>query len=44
MAMHALRWYRSPGRENTKGAKLELHIARMLGMMVVIAHDLVSME
>jgi len=33
-----------PGWENSKGARLEVHIARELGMKVVNAHDLVSME
>lgn len=33
-----------PGWENSKGARLEVHIARELGMTVVNAHDLVSME
>ncbi|WP_085708324.1 MULTISPECIES: DUF4406 domain-containing protein [unclassified Pseudomonas] len=33
-----------PGWENSKGARLEVHIARELGMPVVNAHDLVSME
>lgn len=33
-----------PGWENSKGARLEVHIARELGMQVVNAHDLVSME
>ncbi|WP_081036538.1 DUF4406 domain-containing protein [Pseudomonas corrugata] len=33
-----------PGWENSKGARLEVHIARELGMRVVNAHDLVSME
>ncbi|WP_456254864.1 DUF4406 domain-containing protein [Pseudomonas iridis] len=33
-----------PGWENSKGARLEVHIARELGMSVVNAHDLVSME
>ena len=33
-----------PGWENSKGAQLEVHIARELGMSVVNAHDLVSME
>jgi hypothetical protein len=33
-----------PGWENSKGARLEVHIARKLGMPVVNAHDLVSME
>lgn len=33
-----------PGWENSKGARLEVHIARELGMPVVSAHDLVSME
>ncbi|GLH20969.1 hypothetical protein BR1R3_37110 [Pseudomonas atacamensis] len=32
-----------PGWENSKGARLEVHIARELGMKVVNAHDLVSM-
>lgn len=31
-----------PGWENSKGAQLEVHIARELGMTVVNAHDLVS--
>ena len=30
-----------PGWENSKGARLEVHIARELGMKVVNAHDLV---
>lgn len=30
-----------PGWENSKGARLEVHIARELGMTVVNAHDLV---
>ncbi|MBS4077273.1 DUF4406 domain-containing protein [Pseudomonas sp. MBT-4] len=33
-----------PGWENSKGARLEVHIARELGMPLVNAHDLVSME
>ncbi|WP_350649700.1 DUF4406 domain-containing protein [Pseudomonas sp. HY13-MNA-CIBAN-0226] len=33
-----------PGWENSKGARLEVHIARELGMTVANAHDLVSME
>ena len=33
-----------PGWECSKGARLEVHIARELGMLVVNAHDLVSME
>lgn len=33
-----------PGWENSKGARLEVHIARELGMQVVNAHDLLSME
>lgn len=33
-----------PGWENSKGARLEVHIARELGMKVVSAHDLVSQE
>ena len=33
-----------PGWESSKGARLEVHIARELGMPVVNAHDLVSME
>lgn len=33
-----------PGWENSKGARLEVHIARELGMPVVNAHGLVSME
>ncbi|MCF4997413.1 DUF4406 domain-containing protein [Pseudomonas syringae] len=33
-----------PGWEKSKGARLEVHIARELGMKVVNAHDLVSME
>ena len=33
-----------PGWENSKGARLEVHIARELGMKFVNAHDLVSME
>jgi len=33
-----------PGWENSKGARLEVHIARELGMKVVNAHDLVSRE
>jgi len=33
-----------PGWENSKGARLEVHIARELGMKIVNAHDLVSME
>lgn len=33
-----------PGWENSKGARLEVHIARELGMPVVNARDLVSME
>ena len=33
-----------PGWESSKGALLEVHIARALGMPVVNAHDLVSME
>ncbi|WP_413791808.1 MULTISPECIES: DUF4406 domain-containing protein [unclassified Pseudomonas] len=33
-----------PDWENSKGARLEVHIARELGMRVVNAHDLVSME
>ncbi|WP_371807265.1 DUF4406 domain-containing protein [Pseudomonas sp. KK4] len=33
-----------PGWENSKGARLEVHIARELGMPVVNAHDLLSME
>ncbi|WP_353187447.1 DUF4406 domain-containing protein [Pseudomonas sp.] len=33
-----------PGWENSKGARLEVHIARELGMKVVNAHDRVSME
>lgn len=33
-----------PGWENSKGARLEVHIARELGMKVVNAHDLVSVE
>jgi len=33
-----------PGWEISKGARLEVHIARELGMKVVNAHDLVSME
>lgn len=33
-----------PGWQNSKGARLEVHIARELGMKVVNAHDLVSME
>ncbi|MEX3772505.1 DUF4406 domain-containing protein [Pseudomonas sp. MYb118] len=33
-----------PGWENSKGARLEVHIARELGMPVVNAHDLVSTE
>ncbi|MEO8640911.1 DUF4406 domain-containing protein [Pseudomonas sp.] len=33
-----------PGWVNSKGARLEVHIARELGMTVVNAHDLVSME
>lgn len=33
-----------PGWENSKGARLEVHIARELGMPVVNANDLVSME
>ncbi|MGF0241212.1 DUF4406 domain-containing protein [Rhodococcus sp. IEGM1300] len=33
-----------PGWENSKGARLEVHIARELNMPVVNAHDLVSME
>jgi hypothetical protein len=33
-----------PGWENSKGASLEVHIARELGMPVVNAHDLVSLE
>ena len=33
-----------PGWESSKGALLEVHIARALGMTVVNAHDLVSME
>ena len=32
-----------PGWENSKGARLEVHIARELGMKVVNAHDLVTM-
>lgn len=33
-----------PGWENSKGARLEVLIAERLGMTVVNAHDLVSME
>jgi hypothetical protein len=33
-----------PGWENSKGARLEVHIARELGMKVVNAHDLVARE
>jgi hypothetical protein len=33
-----------PGWENSKGARLEVHIARELGMSVLNARDLVSME
>lgn len=33
-----------PGWENSKGARLEVHIARELGMKVVNAHDLVTRE
>ena len=33
-----------PGWENSEGAKLEVQIAHRLGMTVVNAHDLVSME
>lgn len=33
-----------PGWENSKGARLEVHIAEQLGMAIVNAHDLVSME
>ncbi|WP_212625111.1 DUF4406 domain-containing protein [Pseudomonas sp. PP3] len=33
-----------PGWEHSKGARLEVHIAGALGMTVVDAHDLVSME
>ncbi|WP_081265149.1 DUF4406 domain-containing protein [Pseudomonas fluorescens] len=33
-----------PGWENSKGARLKVHIARELGMPVANAHDLVSME
>jgi len=33
-----------PGWENSKGARLEVHIARELGMPVVNAHDLVTRE
>lgn len=33
-----------PGWENSKGARLEVHIAHELSMTVVNAHDLVSME
>lgn len=33
-----------PGWENSKGARLEVHIARELGMKVMNANDLVSME
>ncbi|WP_318011744.1 DUF4406 domain-containing protein [Pseudomonas sp. REP124] len=33
-----------PGWGNSKGARLEVHIARELGMPVVNAHDLISME
>lgn len=33
-----------PGWENSKGARLEVHIARALGMKIVNAQDLVSME
>jgi hypothetical protein len=33
-----------PGWESSKGARLEVHIAHELGMSVVNAHDLVSME
>lgn len=33
-----------PGWENSKGAKLEVMIAEKLGMTVVDAHDLVTIE
>jgi hypothetical protein len=33
-----------PDWENSKGARLEVHIAEQLGMAIVNAHDLVSME
>ncbi|MNL71801.1 hypothetical protein D3C87_1970140 [compost metagenome] len=33
-----------PGWEHSKGARLEVLIAERLGMTVVNAHDLVSME
>lgn len=33
-----------PGWQNSKGAQLEVHIADALGITVVDAHDLVSME
>lgn len=33
-----------PGWESSKGARLEVHVARELGMKVGNAHDLVSME
>ena len=35
---------RLPGWEHSKGARLEVLIAERLGMTVVNAHDLVSME
>ena len=33
-----------PGWEHSRGASLEVHIGKELGMNVVNAHDLVSME
>ncbi|WP_085731242.1 MULTISPECIES: DUF4406 domain-containing protein [unclassified Pseudomonas] len=33
-----------PGWQNSRGASLEVHIGKELGMKVVNAHDLVSME